>query len=103
MDHNERADELEKEVDRLEHESKDLEGSTEQIKSDWEARKSDPTKAPGAAGPDESGPHSIDAEDPATGESYGERRQEEMDEVRAIDAEDAGDGGSEKDSGNDST
>ena len=99
MEYDERADELEKEVDRLEHESKKLEESTEQMKSDWEAKKSDPTKAPGAAGADESGPHHIDAEDPATGEPYGERRQQEIDDLHAADAE----GAEEKESDNDST
>ena len=91
MDHNERTDELEKEADRLEHESEKLGQSTDQARSDWEARKSDPSKAPGAVSEEASGPHNIDAEDPATGRKYGERRQQEMDDVREADSEDAGD------------
>ena len=103
MEHNERADELEKEVERLEHESEKLGESTDQARSDWEAAKSDPTKAPGAADPDQAGPHHIDAEDPATGEKYGEKRQDELDEALAADAEEAGDADSEEDADNDST
>ena len=103
MEHRERADELEKEIDRLEHESEKLGESTDKARSDWEAAKSDPSKAPGAADPEASGPHNIDAEDPAKGRKYGERRQEELDETLAADAEDAGDGDSEPAAGNDST
>jgi hypothetical protein len=82
MEHHDRADELEKEVDRLEHESEKLGESTDQAKSDWEAAKSDPSKAPGAVDADASGPHHIDAEDPATGRKYGEERQEEIEPRR---------------------
>jgi hypothetical protein len=110
MDHNERADELEKEAERLEHESEKLGESTDQARSDWEARKADPSSAPGAAGPEGSGPHNIDAEDPATGRKYGERRQDEIDDVRAADSdgedddsEDANQGDSGEDADNDST
>jgi hypothetical protein len=95
MEHNERADELEAEVDRLEHESEKLGESAEDARSDWEARKSDPSKAPGAVDPESSGPHNIEAEDPATGEKYGERRQQEIEDAKEMD--------SEEDSDNDST
>jgi hypothetical protein len=106
MDHNERADELEKEVERLEHESEKLGQSAEQARSDWEAKKSDPSKAPGAADAEGSGPHNIDAEDPATGRKYGERRQQEMEDLRAAeeeDSEDANGDTSEEEADNDST
>ena len=107
MDHNERADELEKEAERLERESEKLGESTDQARSDWEARKADPSSAPGAAAPEDSGPHNIDAEDPATGRKYGEQRQEEMDDARAADSEGDGDDSEDGDSGeegdNDST
>ena len=109
MEHNERADELEKDAERLEHESEQLGESTDAARSEWEARKSDPTGAPGAAAPEQAGPHNIDAEDPATGEKYGERRQEEIEDLHAADEGDAGDsaaaenGDSEQDADNDST
>jgi len=103
MEHRERADEVEKEIGRLEHESEKLGESTDQAKSDWAARKSDPTKAPGAADPDAAGPHHIDDEDPATGRKYGERRQQEIEDAQTADAEDAEHGDSEEDAGNDST
>ena len=95
MEHNERADELEQGIDELEKESEKLGESTEEARSDWEARKSDPSKAPGAADAEATGPHQIDAEDPATGESYGDRRQQEIEDTRELD--------SEEDSDNDST
>ncbi|MEA2473415.1 MAG: hypothetical protein QOE06_1330 [Thermoleophilaceae bacterium] len=91
MDHNERADELEKEADRLEHESEKLAESTDQARSDWEARKSAESSAPGAADPEGAGPHHIDAEDPATGRRYGERRQQEIEDAEAADSEEDGD------------
>ena len=97
MDHRERADELDKEVERLEHESKGLGERTDQAKSEWDAAVSDPSKAPGATSPESSGPHNIDAEDPATGEKYGERRQEEIEKVRAYDAEESESAESEED------
>lgn len=92
MEHRERADELDNEADRLEQESDKLAEKTDQARSEWEAAKADPSKAPGATDPESSGPHHIDAEDPATGEKYGEKRQEELDEALA-----------EEDTGNDST
>lgn len=92
MEHRERADELDNEADRLEHESDQLAEKTDQARSEWEAAKSDASKAPGATDPEASGPHNIDAEDPATGEKYGEKRQDELDEALA-----------EDDAGNDST
>lgn len=91
MDHNERADELEGEIDRLEHESKKAGESAEQARSDWEAKKSEPTKAPGAADPEASGPHHIESEDPATGEPYGERRRQEIEDAKEIDSEEESD------------
>lgn len=91
MDHRERADELEQEADRLEHESEKLGESAEQARSEWETKKSDPSKAPGAADAEATGPHHIDAEDPATGEAYGEEREREIEEVREIDSEEEAD------------
>jgi hypothetical protein len=86
MDHRERADELEQEADRLEHESDKLGEEAEQARSDWESKKSDPTKAPGAADPDATGPHHIESEDPATGKPYGEERQQEIEDARKMDS-----------------
>ena len=91
MDHNERAEELEREAERLEHESEKLGDSTGQVRSEWESKKSDPSKAPGAADAESTGPHNIDSEDPATGERHGERRQEEIDRVVESDSEEEGD------------
>ena len=67
-------------------------------RSDWDARKSDPSKAPGAADPEGAGPHNIDAEDPATGENYGEQRQQEIDDLHAEESQ-AEDGDSEGEDG----
>ena len=103
MEHRERADEVEEEIGRLEHESEKLGESTDQAKSDWEAAKSDPTKAPGAADAEAAGPHHIDAEDPATGRKYGERRQEEIEDTQTADGEDAENDDSEEEARNDST
>jgi hypothetical protein len=91
MEHNERADELEREAERLERESEKLGESAERARSEWESKKSDPSKAPGAADPDATGPHHIESEDPATGESYGERRQQEIEDAREADSEEDGD------------
>jgi hypothetical protein len=90
MEYDERADELEKDIDRLEHESEGLGKRTSEAKSQWESAKSDPSKAPGAQDADSTGPHHIDAEDPATGRKYGEVRQEEIEDVEAADAEQDG-------------
>jgi hypothetical protein len=87
MEYDERADELEKEVDRLEHESKRLGRQTEEAKSEWESAKSDPSKAPGAQDAEATGPHHIDAEDPATGKKYGEQRKAELEDVLAEDSD----------------
>lgn len=95
MEYDERADELEKEVERLEHESKRVGQHTDEARQDWESKKSDPSKAPGAQSAEATGPHNLDAEDPATGEKYGDRRREEL--------EDALEADSEKETGNDST
>ena len=85
MEYDERADELDKETDRLEDESEGLGQRTDQAKSEWESAKSDPSKAPGAQDPEATGPHNIDAEDPATGKKYGEQRKEELEDVLAED------------------
>ena len=95
MEYDERADELEKEADRLEHESERLGQRTDEARSEWESAKSDPTKAPGAQDPEGSGPHNLDAADPATGKKYGEVRKQEIEDALADD--------SEKDAGNDPT
>ena len=86
MEHDERADEVEADIERLEDESKQLGGEIEQTRSEWEARKSDPSQAPGATDAEAAGPHNIDAEDPATGHSYGqEERTEELESAEAED------------------
>ena len=90
MEYDERADELEKEIDRLEHESKRLGQDTDQARTEWEAAKSDESGAPGAQSEKGSGPHNIDAEDPATGRKYGEERKAELEDARADREEDAG-------------
>ena len=87
MEHDDRADELENEAERLEHESERLGERADQAKSEWEQAKSDPSKAPGAQGPESTGPHNIDAEDPATGRKYGDRRREELEDAEAVDSE----------------
>ena len=87
MEYDERADELEKEVERLEHESKRVGQRTDQARSEWESAKSDPSKAPGAQDPEATGPHHIDAEDPATGKKYGDVRKKELEEAVAEDAD----------------
>ena len=87
MEYDERADEIEKEADRLEHESKRLGQRTEETRSEWESAKSDPSKAPGAQDAEATGPHNIDAEDPATGKKYGEVRKEELDDALAEDSD----------------
>jgi hypothetical protein len=87
MEYDERADELDKEAERLEHESKQLGQRTEQARSEWESAKSDPTKAPGAQAPEATGPHNLDAEDPATGRKYGDLRKDELEDAQAADSE----------------
>lgn len=87
MEHDERADELEKEAERLEHESQRLGERADEARSRWEAAKSDPSKAPGAQDAEATGPHNIDAEDPATGRKYGEVRREELEDAQAADSE----------------
>ena len=86
MEHDERADELEREADRLERESERLGQDTEEARREWEARKSD-TAAPGAAAEEAAGPHNVDSPDPATGRRYGEERQAEVEDAEAADAE----------------
>ena len=86
MEHDERADELEREADALDEASDRLKEDIEEGGSDWEAHKSD-TSVPGAAEPEAAGPHHLDAKDPATGERKGEERDAERDEVLRRDAE----------------
>jgi hypothetical protein len=87
MEYDERADELDKEAERLEHESKRLKQRTNEARQEWESAKSDPTKAPGAQDPEATGPHHIDAEDPASGENYGDKRREELENALEADPE----------------
>lgn len=86
MEHQDRADELERLADRAEQESERVGRRIEDARSDWEAKKSD-ASVPGAASPEASGPHAIDAEDPATGEQKGDERAAERDDAARADAE----------------
>ena len=65
MEHEERADELDREADRMEKDSKDLEDDISETKSDWEAKKGD-SQVPGALDEGEAG--DTESETPATGE-----------------------------------
>ena len=87
MEHDERADEVEKEIERLEHESKRLGKRTDEVRSEWESKISDPTGAPGAQDEDASGPHHIDEADPASGKKFGELRRQELEDAREAAAE----------------
>ena len=92
MEYDERADELEREADRLEHESKRVDEKIGATRDEWDAKKSD-SQAPGAVGPEASGPHNIDAED-AKGHNYGqEERTEEFEAVQDEDADSDEDSG----------
>jgi hypothetical protein len=87
MEYDERADELDKEAERLAHESKRLKERTNEARQEWESAKSEPSKAPGAQTPEATGPHHLDAEDPASGENYGDKRREEIEAVREAESE----------------
>jgi hypothetical protein len=67
MEHNERADELEKEADGIQEASDQLGKDIEDARSDWEAKKSDQS-VPGATSEESSGPHDIEAEDDSESE-----------------------------------
>ncbi len=86
MEHHDQADDLEREADHLEEASGGLKDDIEEAGSDWESRKSD-TSVPGAADPEESGPHNLEDEDPVSGERKGEERADERDEALRRDAE----------------
>jgi hypothetical protein len=90
MEYDERLEAVEREIEKLQHESDRLGDRTEQTRSEWESAKSDPSKAPGAQDPEATGPHNIDAEDPATGRKYGELRKEELDDALAEDSDETG-------------
>jgi hypothetical protein len=81
MDHQERADELEREADAAEQPSKQLDQEIEEARSDWEAKKSD-LQVPGAVEERGAGPHQLEGEeDPATGDEKAEERQDELEEA----------------------
>ena len=86
MEHEERADELERDADDAEEVKDRLGQDIEDTRSDWEGKKSS-TGAPGATDPESAGPHHIDEEDPASEEPKGEEREAERKEAREIDAE----------------
>jgi hypothetical protein len=89
MEHEERADQLEREADRVEEVKDRLGEDIEESRSDWEGKKSSES-APGAADPESTGPHHIDEEDPASGEPKGEERDAEREEtIEADEREDA--------------
>jgi hypothetical protein len=96
MEHHERADEMEEQADSMEEASSGLKEDIEEAGSDWESRKSD-TSVPGAADPEDAGPHNVDSEDPVSGERKGDERADERDEAlrrdaeREMSSEDAGD------------
>lgn len=96
MEHHERADELEKEADHIQQASDQLGEDIEDTRSDWEAKQSDQS-IPGATTEESSGPHHIDAEDPATGERKGEEREAERREVVDEESGDGPESGSEPD------
>jgi hypothetical protein len=73
VEHEERADELEREAKRMEKDSKELEQDISDTKSDWEAKKGD-SQVPGALDEGEAG--DTKSETPATGE--GEPEQENV-------------------------
>ena len=86
MDHQERADELEREADAAEQPSKQLEQEIEDTRSDWEAKKTD-QQVPGAVEERGAGPHQLEGEeDPATGDEKAEERQAELEEAAQSDA-----------------
>ena len=87
MEHQERADELEREADDAGVDSERLEQDIEEARSDWEAKKGDQA-VPGAASEKGAGPHQLAGEeDPATGDEKAEERQEELENVARSDAQ----------------
>jgi hypothetical protein len=86
MEHEEQAEQLEKEADAMEEASEKVGEEIDQARSDWESKKS-AADAPGAASPEAAGAHNLESEDPATGERKGEERSKERDEALRADAE----------------
>lgn len=86
MEHQDRADELEREADAAGEASERLGEDVEQQRSEWEAKKSDES-VPGAVGEDSAGPHQLEGEDPATGEQPREERQDELEDAAHAEAE----------------
>jgi hypothetical protein len=86
MEHHDRADELEQEADHAEEASERVEQEVEDARTDWDAKKSDQS-VPGAADAEAAGPHNLEGDDPATGESKAEERQEELEAAAQSDAE----------------
>jgi hypothetical protein len=81
MDHQERADELERDADRAAEPSDQLEGEIEGTRSDWESKKSD-QQVPGAVEERGAGPHQLEGEeDPATGDEKAGDRQSELEDA----------------------
>jgi hypothetical protein len=92
MEHQDRADELEREADAAGEASERLEEEVDQARSDWEAKKSDQS-TPGATDAEAAGPHQLEGEDPATGEQKGEERQDELEDAAQAEAENEDDSG----------
>jgi hypothetical protein len=86
MEHHERADELEQEAAHAGEASERLEQEVEDARSDWDAKKSDQS-VPGAVESEAAGPHNLEGEDPATGETKADERQEEVEAAAQADAE----------------
>jgi hypothetical protein len=86
MEHQDRADELEREAEAAGEASEKLEEEVEEARSDWEAKKSD-QRTPGAADPEGTGPHQLEGEeDPATGEQKAGERQDELEDAAQAEA-----------------
>jgi hypothetical protein len=86
MEHQERADELEREADAAAQPSEKLEREIEETRTDWEAKKSD-QQVPGAVPERGAGPHQLEGEeDPATGDEKADERQEELEDAAQSDA-----------------
>ena len=86
MEHQERADELEREADAAAEPSEQLEREIEETRSDWEAKKTD-QQVPGAVPERGAGPHQLEGEeDPASGKEKAHERQEELEEAAHSDA-----------------
>ena len=87
MEHQERADELEREADKAAEPSEQLEREIEETRSDWESKKSD-QRVPGAVGERGAGPHQLEGEeDPATGDEKAEERQDELEDAAQSEAQ----------------